>query len=86
MDIKISGIEYDNHIGWCFNVVANKKVNINGKEIEMVLKEQAINKWLCDYEVVVDEKIELNAEEFEQLKKEKEKFVAEVNQILNLKK
>jgi len=85
MEMVIKNIGYDNHTGWTFDVMVRKEVDINGKKIEMRLNELAVGPFLSDYKVFIDSSTEFTPEEYKQLKVEKEKFVEEIKQILNLK-
>jgi len=85
MHIVIKNVGYDNHAGWTFDVVARKEVDINGRKIEMRLNEIAVGPFLSDYKVFIDSSMEFTPEDYKQLKEEKEKFVEEIKQILNLK-
>ena len=84
MNITISNIKYDNCIGWCYDITANKTIKINNKKIELKLQEHAVSKYICDYNVEFS-KVKLTPAEFKKLKEEKNKFVVEIKQILNLK-
>lgn len=78
--IRINNVKCNSDSGWTYDILAVKKVNVNGKWIKIKLKENVIAKWVNYCEMQIS-KVILTPEELDALRKEALSFVKEVNSV-----